>query len=275
MTEEHLKQAKILYGTGSGFKEIEEYDLALNNFKESLTILQENDLIDNNVTDKVISAMNTIYLIKAKNAEDKLEYLTNTIDEMRSIYPSDHNMAIDGIIKITSEIGIYHRSLNNSNLAIQSTFESYKILKDYYKEKSSKHPFHEGLVKNLQTMAQDLNTKAMTLYNIDEYEQSIDLFKVLLEVIEFVSPESNMIIAQYAESIGTAYAKLNQCEKAIEPLEFSLASANPNVVATLNSCKNNDAMDLKELFSTQIIPQCKLLGEYTTIDDCYNQIMEA
>jgi tetratricopeptide (TPR) repeat protein len=274
-SEIFLKQAKILYGEGKGLNEVEEYDLSLIKLKDSLEILKSNDLLANKLTNQIISIITKTYFAQANKAEDRLECLMNNREEMLSIYPLDHKPAIDGIARTTNKIAMQHFKLDNPTLALKYILESFIVFKEAYKETMIKQSFYSELTQNLQTIGLYLESEAEKYSNEEEYTKSIELFEQLLEMIHLTFPESTAVIEKYTESIGTAYAKSNQCEKAKEYLMLSLENSRPDIVATLNSCQKNDNIDLKELFLTQIIPQCKLLGDYATIDDCYNQIMEA
>ncbi|MEK6733634.1 MAG: tetratricopeptide repeat protein, partial [Pseudomonadota bacterium] len=207
-------------------------------------------------------------------AEDKLETLLNATKEMEEFYPTNHTMAVDGIVKGKNEIGLHYHSLNNHTIALDYLLESYNILKEYHKDNTQNHPYIKQLTDNIRSIANPLDQLAIKALNNGEYDESTNIFKQLLGVVQNVFPGSRMIVSKYAEYLGTGYFKWNQCELAIEPLKLSLEQAMPEVVSMLNSCEQNKTENLKDLFLNHIVPRCQALGNYTSLDECYNAVSE-
>lgn len=242
--------------------------------------------------------MNVEYFVKIKNSDNKLEVMLESLEEMNSIYPPHNAIAVNGLVKMNNEIGIYHNSLNNNTMALDYLLIGHDILKDYYQDKFTNHSYAVTIVSSIQSIGIPLEMEAIKSYKEGRYEEGVGLFTQLFKMIKSVFPESHLVVSKYAEYLGKGYFELNQCDKAIAPLEFSLNETSPNIIAMLNTCKSNDIIseteglnfnitasdnsciynsstgNLTELFVNYIIPQCQSLGNYTTIDDCYKNVSQ-
>ncbi len=161
-----LNQAKALFYIGNAKRESLNYESALVNFKNALTILKDNSLT---VEDKDFT-----YALTSHIANSQFSIAKN------------------------------YQRLNQSELVLKGFVEALKTLKD--QNIDSNHSYTSSIISGIEKTCEELHAKAKESFKSNDYQAVLDISTLISNAMNYTSPEHSQMPSYIAyQGVGHFY----------------------------------------------------------------------
>ncbi len=208
-----LDDALELYNSGVKHLSLRHHDEALIYFQQSLKVLLKNNLILEDLTDRVISMIADSYDAIANTQPDNLYYRIDSVAQMQASFPANHPNSAAQIARMFNNLGDNYRKAGKYGEALVSFTHSINILRSKFPYGS--HPYTKTIRDNIQSCCTAVNDIGISHLSLGRYNEALACFDQAFHTMRNAFPEGNTMTQISRDNVMKALIELHKIASAL------------------------------------------------------------